>query len=72
MFEKTQNIELTMHFSDVFQMIKRYRKVSHIFFNCEFKTQIVYFLYVKAIQGYIFDKAFFIALNGVLNCKTIM
>jgi len=28
MFEKTQNIMLTMHISDVFQTIKKYRKIS--------------------------------------------
>ena len=40
MFEKTQNIMLTMHINDVFQTIKKYRKISYIFSNTNYRVNI--------------------------------
>ena len=39
MFEKIQNIMLTMHINDVFQTIKKYRKISYVFFKYELQSQ---------------------------------
>ena len=38
MFDKTQNIMLTMHISDVFQTIKKIPKNFPIFFNFELQS----------------------------------
>ena len=40
MFEKTQNIMLTMHINDVFQTIKKYRKISYVFSNTNYRVNI--------------------------------
>ena len=40
MFEKTQNIMLTMHINDVFQTIKKYRKISYGFSNTNYRVNI--------------------------------
>ena len=39
MFVKTQNIMLTMHINDVFQTIKKYRKISYVFFKYELQSK---------------------------------
>ena len=40
MFEKIQNIMLTMHINDVFQTIKKYRKISYVFSNTNYRVNI--------------------------------
>jgi len=40
MFEKIQNIMLTMHINDVYQMIKKYRKISYVFSNTNYRVNI--------------------------------
>ena len=40
MFEKTQNIMLTMHINDVFRTIEKYRKISYVFSNTNYRVNI--------------------------------
>ena len=41
MFEKNQNIMLTMHINDVFQTVKKYQKISYVFSNTNYRVNIV-------------------------------
>ena len=74
MFEKTQNIMLTMHISDVFQTIKKITEKFHNFFlqiqitELTFKIWIVYLRHGKSYPGLHFwlnNQTFAMALYGV-------
>ena len=72
MFEKIQNIMLTMHINDVFQTIKKHRKISYIFririTEFTFQIWIVYLRHGKSYPGLQFwlnNQTFAMALYGV-------
>ena len=80
MFEKTQNIMLTMHISDVFQTIKNIPKIFNTFFsNAYYRVKIQnlnsLFQAWKSHPGLHFclnNQTFAMALYGVPKTKNII